>query len=86
MERRLTAALEVLEVLPPGPDLAMAYSDLAVRIGLYGGQRAEAERVMARAVALAGEVEDPAVPGYVLSRVGLVHAALYAPTASQEKP
>ncbi len=39
MERRLTAALEVLEVQPPGPDLAMAYSDLAVRIGLYGGQR-----------------------------------------------
>ena len=81
MERRLAAALEVLEVLPPGPDLAMAYSDLAVRIGLYGGQRAEAERVMARAVALAGEVDDPAVPGYVLSRVGLVHAALYADDA-----
>ena len=50
MERRLTAALEVLEVQPPGPDLAMAYSDLAVRIGLYGGQREEAERAVADAV------------------------------------
>ena len=77
MERRLTAALEVLEVQPPGPDLAMAYSDLAVRIGLYGGQREEAERTLTRAVALA---EDPAVLG-TCSRVGLVHAALYADDA-----
>ncbi len=39
------------------------------------------ERIMARAVAPAGEVDDPAVRGYVLSRVGLVHAALYADDA-----
>ena len=89
MERRLTAALEVLEVQPPGPDLAMAYSDLAVRIGLYGGQREEAERDHGRAVALAGAVGDPAVRVYVHIRVGLVHAALYAddgPTATQPRP
>jgi DNA-binding CsgD family transcriptional regulator len=78
MERRLTAALEVLEVQPPGPDLAMAYSDLAVRIGLYGGQREEAERAVADAVALAAAVHDPAVLDYVHVRVGLVHAALFA--------
>ena len=81
MERRLTAALEVLEVQPPGADLAMAYSDLAVRIGLYGGQRDEAERTMARAVSLAEELGDPVVLGYVLSRVGLVQAAFYADDA-----
>jgi DNA-binding CsgD family transcriptional regulator len=78
MERRLTAALEVLELQPPGPDLAMAYSDMAVRIGLYGGDREEAERTMARAVALAGAVDDPAVLGYVHTRAGLVHATFYA--------
>src|SRR6187200_1440824 len=78
MERRLTAALEVLEVHPPGPDLAMAYSDLAVRIGLYGGQREEAERTLARAVVMAGAVGDSAVLGYVHTRLGLVHATLYA--------
>ena len=78
MERRLSAALEVLEVQPPGPDLAMAYSDLAVRIGLYGGQREEAERAVADAVALAAAVHDPAVLDYVHVRVGLVHAALFA--------
>ena len=78
MERRLSAALEVLEVQPPGPDLAMAYSDLAVRIGLYGGRREEAERAVADAVALAAAVHDPAVLDYVQVRVGLVHAALFA--------
>ncbi|HVG66763.1 MAG TPA: AAA family ATPase, partial [Gaiellales bacterium] len=78
MERRLTAALGVLEGQPPGPDLAMAYSDLAVRIGLYGGQREEAERSMARAVALAGAVDDPAVLGYVHVRIALVHMTLHA--------
>ena len=78
MERRLSAALEVLEVQPPGPDLAMAYSDLAVLIGLYGGQREEAERAVADAVALAAAVHDPAVLDYVHVRVGLVHAALFA--------
>ena len=78
MERQLSAALEVLEVQPPGPDLAMAYSDLAVRIGLYGGQREEAERAVADAVALAAAVHDPAVLDYVHVRVGLVHAALFA--------
>ena len=78
MERQLSAALEVLQVQPPGPDLAMAYSDLAVRIGLYGGQREEAERAVADAVALAAAVHDPAVLDYVHVRVGLVHAALFA--------
>jgi len=78
MERQLTAALEVLEVQSPGPDLAMAYSDLAVRIGLYGGQREETERAVADAVALAAAVHDPAVLDYVHVRVGLVHAALFA--------
>ena len=43
MERRLAAALEVLESQPPGPERAMAYSDLALRIGMYGGRREEAE-------------------------------------------
>jgi ATP/maltotriose-dependent transcriptional regulator MalT len=78
MERRLTAALGVLEMQPPGPDLAMAYSDLAVRLGLYGGQREEAERTMARAVALAEAVDDPTVLGYVHVRVALVHMTLFA--------
>ena len=81
MERRLTAALEVLEVQPPGPDLAMAYTDLAVRIGLYGGQREEAERTMARAVALAQDVGDLAVAVYVHSRIGIVRAMLHADEA-----
>jgi DNA-binding CsgD family transcriptional regulator/tetratricopeptide (TPR) repeat protein len=78
MENRLTAALRVLEVQPPGPDLAMAYSDLAVRIGLYGGQREEAERALARAITLADAVGDPAVLAYVHVRVGLVHMTLHA--------
>jgi DNA-binding CsgD family transcriptional regulator/tetratricopeptide (TPR) repeat protein len=78
MERRLTAALGVLEVQPPGPDLAMAYSDLAVRIGLYGGQRDEAERAIADAVALAAEAHDPAVLDYVHVRVGLTRMTLHA--------
>ena len=81
MERRLAAALEVLEVQPPGPDLAMAYSDLAVRIGLYGGRREEAEAHGRRAVALAGEVRRPCRARHVQSRVGMVHAALYGDDA-----
>ena len=53
MERRLAAALEVLENQPPGAERAMAYSDMALRIGLYGGRREEAEGTAERAVALA---------------------------------
>jgi DNA-binding CsgD family transcriptional regulator/tetratricopeptide (TPR) repeat protein len=75
MDRWLAAALDVLEAQPPGPDLAMAYSDLAVRIGLYGGRREEAARVAARAVALA-QTADPAVASHVMTTVGIVPAAL----------
>ncbi|HXV93529.1 MAG TPA: LuxR C-terminal-related transcriptional regulator, partial [Pseudonocardia sp.] len=81
MDRRLRAALEVLETQPPGPDLAMAYSDLAVRIGLYGGERDEAERTAARAVALAEEAGDPGVLSHVLTTVGILPAALHGDDA-----
>ena len=59
MERRLAAALDVLENQPPGPERAMAYSDLALRIGLYGGRREEAEGTAERAVALAETCGEP---------------------------
>ncbi|WP_214369588.1 helix-turn-helix transcriptional regulator [Pseudonocardia sp. H11422] len=77
MDRRLTGALEVLETLPPGPDLAMAYSDLAVRIALYGGQREEAEQTAARAVELAEGCGDSATLIHVLSTLGILPALLH---------
>ena len=76
MERRLAAALEVLEGQPPGPEHAMAYSDLAMRIGLYGGRREEAERTADRAVDLAERCGDPAALGHVRGRIGLLRATL----------
>ena len=81
MERRLAAALEVLESQPPGPELAMGYSDLALRIGLYGGRREEAERTADRAVALAETSADPAALGHVQGRIGLLRALLDADDA-----
>ena len=78
MERQLAAALEVLETLPPGPDLALACSDLALRIGLYGGRREEADRTADRAVSLAEAAADPAVLGHVQGRIGLLRAVLDA--------
>jgi DNA-binding CsgD family transcriptional regulator/tetratricopeptide (TPR) repeat protein len=77
MERRLEAALEVLETQPPGPDLALAYADLAVRLALYGGQRDEAEQTAGRAVALAEASGDSGVRTHVLTTVGIVPAALH---------
>jgi DNA-binding CsgD family transcriptional regulator len=77
MERRLNAALEVLETQPPGPDLAMAYSDLAVRIGLYGGRREEAERTAASALSLAERSGDPAVLVHIQTTVGMVPSVLH---------
>jgi hypothetical protein len=41
-----------LEDQPPGPERAMAYSDLALRIGMYSGRREEAEPTAARAIAV----------------------------------
>jgi DNA-binding CsgD family transcriptional regulator/tetratricopeptide (TPR) repeat protein len=76
MEQRLNDALEVLEDQPPGPDLAMACADLAVRIGLYGGRREDAERIAQRAVALAYDSGDPAVVCHVVTHVGILPAAL----------
>jgi DNA-binding CsgD family transcriptional regulator len=81
MEHRLTAALEVLEDQPPGPERAMAYSDLALRIGLYGGRREEGERTAGRAVALAEACADPAALGHVQGRIGLLRALLDADDA-----
>ncbi|MCE0765413.1 AAA family ATPase [Pseudonocardia kujensis] len=81
MERRLAAALEVLEDQPPGPERAMAYSDLALRIGLYGGRREEAARTADRAVALAKDCADPAALGHVQGRIGLLNALLDADDA-----
>ena len=76
MERRLAAALDVLEDQPPGPERAMAYSDLALRIGMYGGRREEAERTAERAVALAETCGDPIALGHVQGRIGLLQALL----------
>ena len=76
MDQRLGAALEVLEDQPPGPDLAMACADLAVRIGLYGGRREDAERIAQRAVALARDSGDPAVVCHVETQIGILPAAL----------
>ena len=76
MDQRLDAALEVLEDQPPGPDLAMACAALAVRIGLYGGRREDAERTAQRAVALARDSGDPAVVCHVATQVGILPAAL----------
>jgi DNA-binding CsgD family transcriptional regulator/tetratricopeptide (TPR) repeat protein len=81
MERRLAAALEVLESQPPGPECAMAYSDLALRIGMYGGRREEAERTADRAVALASAAADSGALGHVQSRIGLLRAMLDADDA-----
>src|SRR6478752_6768943 len=77
MDQRLGAALEVLEDQPPGPDLAMACADLAVRIGLYGGRREDAERIAQRAVVLARDSGDPAVVCHVATQVGILPAALH---------
>ena len=76
MERRLAAALDVLENQPPGAEQAMAYSDMALRIGLYGGRREEAEGTAERAVALAETCGDPVALGHVQSRIGMLHALL----------
>ena len=68
-ESAAMAALEVLEALPPGPELAMAYSNLA-QLRMLGDDLDETLRWGNRAIALAEQLEETETLVHALANVG----------------
>jgi DNA-binding CsgD family transcriptional regulator len=68
-EMAATAALEVLEPLPPGPELAMAYSNLA-QLRMLGDDLGETLVWGNRAIALAEELGETETLVHALANVG----------------
>lgn len=67
------AAVRLLEALPPGPELAMAYSNKA-QLHMVAEESPEAVRWGQRAIALAEQLGDTAILSHALNNVG---TALY---------
>lgn len=68
-ERAATAALEVLEALPPGPELARAYSTQS-QLGMLANDLERAVSWGARAIELAGKLGDTGTLVHALNNVG----------------
>jgi DNA-binding CsgD family transcriptional regulator/energy-coupling factor transporter ATP-binding protein EcfA2 len=68
-ERHGEESTRLLETLPPGPELAMAYSNLA-QLRVLSYQLDEAVSLGNRAIALATELNNPAITAHALANVG----------------
>ncbi len=69
-----TEAVQVLESLPPGSELAMAYSNKA-QLAMNADEHAEAIRWGEQTMALAGRVGDGPTLVHALTTVGVAHLA-----------
>ena len=66
---RANQALEILESLPPGPELAMAYSNLS-QLRMLSHDRDDAIHWGEKAIALARELDDQRILAHALTNVG----------------
>ena len=66
---RAIQALDLLEPLPPGPDLAMAYSNVS-QLRMLAHDRLEAVKWGERAIALARELDHQPILAHALTNVG----------------
>lgn len=71
-ETYATEAVQVLELLPAGAELAMAYSNKA-QLAMLAGENAEAIDWGERAIALAEQVGDTSTLVHALNNVGYAH-------------
>jgi DNA-binding CsgD family transcriptional regulator/tetratricopeptide (TPR) repeat protein len=76
-------ALDVLEDLQPGPELAMAYSNLA-QLGMLAGDVSVASHWGQLAIDLAERLERPGILAHALNNVGTAEA-LSTPPGSPDK-
>ncbi|MEP7023225.1 MAG: response regulator transcription factor [Actinomycetota bacterium] len=70
-ETEALLAIDLLEPLPPGPELAMAYSNLA-QLGMLSYDRARAVSWGGRAIELAGRLGETEILVHALNNVGTV--------------
>ena len=73
-ERYAAAAVRTLESLEPGPELAMAYSNLA-QLRMLAGEPGPAVRLGTRAIELARKLGDRETEIHALNNVGTAQAA-----------
>src|SRR6185437_975927 len=73
-ERYATAAVDTLEALDPGPELAMAYSNLA-QLRMLAGDSKAAVRLGTRAIELARQLSDRETEIHALNNVGTALAS-----------
>ncbi|HEY7076167.1 MAG TPA: hypothetical protein VH418_12380, partial [Solirubrobacteraceae bacterium] len=76
-------AVELLEGLPPGPELAMAYSNLA-DLRALSSDVAEAREWGGRAIALAEELGEVEILVHALANVGTAELAVGAPGGAEK--
>ena len=69
-QRCASEAIAILEPLPPGQELAMAYSNQA-QLHMLANEHEEALRWGARAIALAEELDDQEILSHALNNVGV---------------
>lgn len=74
-ERYAELALDTLEPLPPGPELAMAYSNLS-QLRMLSKQSREAIRWGERAIDLAQQLDAKPVLVHAMTNVGTAHLSL----------
>jgi DNA-binding CsgD family transcriptional regulator/tetratricopeptide (TPR) repeat protein len=63
-------SIELLEQVPPGPELAMAYSNMA-QLALLAGDAPRSARWGERALGLAERLEDPGIASHALNNLGM---------------
>lgn len=68
-EEAAQQAIAILEPLPPGPELAMAYSNLS-QLRMLAQDCDEAVRWGSRALDLAQKIDEPAVVAHALNNIG----------------
>jgi ATP/maltotriose-dependent transcriptional regulator MalT len=77
-EAAASAAVELLEQLPPGRELAMAYGNVA-QLRMIGEDNDEAVAWGAKAIELAEQLGDAEIVAYALTSVGAAQARLGLP-------
>src|SRR5690606_1990118 len=74
-DRYAAEAVALLEAAPPGPELAMAWSNLS-QLAMLAGRDDEARREGERAIALASALNRPDIVSHALNNVGSAEAWL----------
>lgn len=78
-----TRAVEVLQALPPGRELAMAFSTLS-QLVMLNHRAVEAVEWGGRALAVARALEDPESTSHALTNIGTAHLQMGEPEGGDE--